>query len=1068
MRTLLIVEDQTELAAMLAATAEALGLTPLVAVNGRDALALVDRRPPQAALVDLLLPDMRGQDLVRQLSARSIACIAMSGVVRGERIAREAVEAGAIAFVEKPFDAREVMEGLFNHLSPSNGNGDPAVEAEALQDLLPMEEPGAGAAAPEEIISAAQTTGIFAPAPPAGAGGGEPTPLPSLAPAPPPDDLEPSESDLSSLQPLQAVDAQHFGAESPAGAEPAIPEDLASEHSDLAEAAPSATGMAELDAGSALPFDGEAEYLDLSDLTVLEVGDLRSESNGAEDSSAPQAAEGTWNGDEALTQPPQGAEPYQDAPLGQDPADGRPFEPSADRAVVDETFAALSPLSPMTPPNPAGDPQEARDPDGPPTLRPALALTPGPGDVTLSEAESVDGQLAPEAKRDTDPEFAEPGLAPDETAVVDIEPLSVPQDPLAAATEPEARPAPADAGEPAQAPATDELCYIAQPADSPYLGRLPDIAAPPSFPGELTRAESPADEIVEIDPADVQPDLEPEPEPSEFAALGVLAAPAELAAPPGLAFALEIEPAPVVAPSPMAPPPQAVAAPVAAHPMEAPALATEPAPLAAPPPIAAPSQAVAALPMVPDLPVVAPALATEPAPWVAPPPIATPAEVATPPVVPAAPVVAPDLATEPAPWVAPPPIATPTEAATPPMIPAAPVAASDLATEPAPWVAPPPIATPAEVATPPMIPATPVAASDLATEPAAVIAPPPMAAPTPLTAPPMFPGAPSVAAEPATELAPVTAPPPPVGVPPPVAPPPAVAAPAHASPPQPGWAKQSALRPETLAAEPATPPGPITSVRAGRRQKDLRLPLLGSLSERPVAALLAALHHCRQTGELRIRHAEVVKVVAVHEGRPVFAASNVLAERLARFVLRSGRLSRDQLARVREEAARTSQRTGDAMVALGLLSPAELRALVAQQVREIIWSALDWTEGSYQIVLRRNPRKDLLAIALEPTGPLLLEGFRRSTSLIRLRQLVPSDARFESDSNPPFDPYELQLSTEEALVLSHADATKAVEDLILLSALEERAVLAVLHALVQTGVLRRCPKTASRSRVVLV
>ncbi len=900
MRTLLIVEDQTELAAMLAATAKELGLTPLVAVNGRDALALVEGRRPRAALVDLLLPDIRGQDLVRQLSARSITCIAMSGVMSGERIARDAVESGALAFVEKPFDAREVMERLFHHLSDSIPDGDEAPES---PEILPLAEPETVApAAGEAILSAAETTGIFAPPEPASTRG-----LMDAEAAAPPPPLEPTESDLELLEPLESLDAQHFGAAAPTGAEPALPE---SDHVELIEAVPDTTGTDQVAEGSAMPFDGEADYLDLSDITVLETGDAGYQSSGVGTPGTPPATE-----DVAVR--------YQDAASRQELPDRPAFEPSADQATAGGTSAAPSSSALMTPEVPAEGPQEARVPEAPPTQGPQFAPTPDPGAEASNETGSVVGQQPLEAGREADP-----GLAPDETAIVDIEPLTVPQDALAAPMSLERELAPADPG--VSAPTTDDLSVV-RPTDSTYLG-VP---------------EARGDDIVEIDPSDVQLDPDSAGKPAEFGVLGAILADAPASAEP---------------------------------PEELPALSAEPAPIA--PPLAAADLPAVVGPVVVDLPVPVKVSSAEAAMADAPLSMA-----ASPPAV--------DLP-----------------------------AALDV-----PVVAPLPSAemdAPSPTATPPLAVDLPVVAD------IPVVAPPPSAEPEPF-----------------------------------VSPPPVVAAPGGAPPPKQPEVSRRALSPKLGAIAPGAPRG-STAVGATRRQRELRLPLLGSLSERSFAGLLAELHHSRQTGELRVRRDDVVKVIAVHEGRPVFAASNVLAERLARFVLRSGRLTRDQLARVNEEATRTSRRTGDTMVSLGLLKQAELLALVAQQVREIIWSALDWTEGTYQIVLRRNPRKDLLAIALEPTGTLLLEGFRRSTSLVRLRQVVAPDAHFEPDPSAPFEPHELQLSAEEALVLSHADATKAVEDLILLSGLEERAVLVVVHALVQTGILRRCPMAASRSRVVLV
>jgi hypothetical protein len=240
----------------------------------------------------------------------------------------------------------------------------------------------------------------------------------------------------------------------------------------------------------------------------------------------------------------------------------------------------------------------------------------------------------------------------------------------------------------------------------------------------------------------------------------------------------------------------------------------------------------------------------------------------------------------------------------------------------------------------------------------------------------------------------------------------------------------------------------------------------GSLAQTSLPRLLTALHTGRQTGELRVRRGEIVKVVAVHEGRLAFAASNLGSERFARFAVRVGALPADRLAYVQAEARNAGMRSGEAMVALGLLDEAGRKRLLERQIKEIVWSAFSWTEGDYQLALRANPRADLVEISL-PIGPLVLEGYREAFSLIDLRQRVDSSTRFCPTADPPFELHELALGDQEALILAYADGTKTVEDLLLLVDLSEREALALLHGLVQLGILEARAENPSRSRVFL-
>ncbi len=258
--------------------------------------------------------------------------------------------------------------------------------------------------------------------------------------------------------------------------------------------------------------------------------------------------------------------------------------------------------------------------------------------------------------------------------------------------------------------------------------------------------------------------------------------------------------------------------------------------------------------------------------------------------------------------------------------------------------------------------------------------------------------------------------------------------------------------------QPVRPSRPQTSAKAFERA--------GDLSRTSIPRLLTAFYQGQQTGELRVRKGGVIKVVAVEQGVPIYAASNLGPERFARFAVRQGKLPADQLDAVQQEAQRAGMRTGEAMIALGLITEEERKALLLQQVKEIIWSLLDWREGEYTFALGRHARRDLVRLQVFP-GDLILDGMRRMT-LVKLRELVSSDLRFFPCADPPYQLHELTLSGPEAMLVAYADGAKTVEDLITLSELDERGALALVHGLVQLGILELRKQLPSDRRIVLV
>jgi hypothetical protein len=230
-----------------------------------------------------------------------------------------------------------------------------------------------------------------------------------------------------------------------------------------------------------------------------------------------------------------------------------------------------------------------------------------------------------------------------------------------------------------------------------------------------------------------------------------------------------------------------------------------------------------------------------------------------------------------------------------------------------------------------------------------------------------------------------------------------------------------------------------------------------------VARLLAALSRRGTSGELRIRRGKAVKAIALRSGLLTFAASNVAGERLSLFALRAGRVPRSRLPALKDEL-RKGVRTGDALVALGLLTEEGRLDLVTRLVRGIVWSVLDASDGKVQLVDSAPVRKGLLPIAL-PALPLLVDGYR-AFPLLRLRQLCDRERRYVRVHDPPWSPQELGLSPGATALFTGADGSKSVDDLILLSELGEREALAALVGLTHLGLLESRAK-GSRTAVLV-
>ncbi|WP_020652865.1 response regulator [Massilia niastensis] len=124
-----IVEDEPELAALVADYARAAGYEPEVFHDGAAALAAIRAAPPALVVLDLMLPGLDGLALCRALRAFSAVPVVMV-TARVEEIDRLlGLESGADDYLCKPFSPRELMARIKAILRRAGGAPPPPVLA---------------------------------------------------------------------------------------------------------------------------------------------------------------------------------------------------------------------------------------------------------------------------------------------------------------------------------------------------------------------------------------------------------------------------------------------------------------------------------------------------------------------------------------------------------------------------------------------------------------------------------------------------------------------------------------------------------------------------------------------------------------------------------------------------------------------------------------------------------------------------------------------------------------------------------------------------------------------------
>jgi two-component system, OmpR family, KDP operon response regulator KdpE len=128
----LVVDDEPQILRALQTNLRGAGYDVATAASVEEALSAAAMRPPDAVILDLVLPDGSGIDVARQLRSWSAAPILVLSVVGDEAEKVAALDAGADDYVQKPFGIDELLARLRALLRRAGPSTDPVLEVGEL------------------------------------------------------------------------------------------------------------------------------------------------------------------------------------------------------------------------------------------------------------------------------------------------------------------------------------------------------------------------------------------------------------------------------------------------------------------------------------------------------------------------------------------------------------------------------------------------------------------------------------------------------------------------------------------------------------------------------------------------------------------------------------------------------------------------------------------------------------------------------------------------------------------------------------------------------------------------
>jgi two-component system KDP operon response regulator KdpE len=131
---ILVCDDEPQILRALKVILRDAGFEAVTAATGEEALDRAAVKPPEAAILDLMLPDIDGVELTRRLREWSRMPILVLSAVGEEDRKVEALAAGADDYVTKPFGPRELiarLEAALRRAQPDSA--EPTIVADGLE-----------------------------------------------------------------------------------------------------------------------------------------------------------------------------------------------------------------------------------------------------------------------------------------------------------------------------------------------------------------------------------------------------------------------------------------------------------------------------------------------------------------------------------------------------------------------------------------------------------------------------------------------------------------------------------------------------------------------------------------------------------------------------------------------------------------------------------------------------------------------------------------------------------------------------------------------------------------------
>ncbi|HEX2947903.1 MAG TPA: response regulator transcription factor [Clostridia bacterium] len=121
-KKVLVVDDEHKIAEVVKSYLEHAGFEVFTAYDGRHALELFERTGPSIVILDLMLPDITGEEICRTIRKRSRVPVIMLTAKSDEETILRGLDIGADDYITKPFSPKQLVARVIAVLRRTAGD----------------------------------------------------------------------------------------------------------------------------------------------------------------------------------------------------------------------------------------------------------------------------------------------------------------------------------------------------------------------------------------------------------------------------------------------------------------------------------------------------------------------------------------------------------------------------------------------------------------------------------------------------------------------------------------------------------------------------------------------------------------------------------------------------------------------------------------------------------------------------------------------------------------------------------------------------------------------------------